>query len=293
MSAEPIAVDRDALSAWVTRHASAKTPAIMFGLNHAPEVDVLRTSPITQREFPKFKTTEERDREAREVVDEFVREAETWASTMPRAQRFTVTAHRSTDPSEHQGVMAVTAFVVHPREELLPRGEVSPNDMVGTLQRLLSDMVRSLGSNMQACMDRISEDNGHIRQEYRRLADQQMKILMERETLVSQKADREVRAEVERVKIGAAKEGVALLLSLVKKHANVEGQRPAAAPAELVQLFMSVPAAERPLLLRMLQPVTDAMSPEAREEMRRLCAAAMASANGAAQLARAGEEGAT
>lgn len=268
------AIDRDALVKWVVQRATwvKPAPAIMFGLNLEVAPDQERAAPITMRPFQLHKNASATDREAeaRDLVDEFVREAEGCSATMARAQRFSISAHHKEDPEVMP--MARTFFVVRPAGDFADAAAHDPRDVVGNLQRLASDALRHQGTNMQHVLDLLVEDLKDRRLNERALERALIEAVQAREKALSEHATREMAAEdaklVREVKSQAFGMAALWLGEQLKKPAD---PKPAELPPgltvdKLVELVATMSPQQRQLFAGMFPVIQSAMPKEARQE---------------------------
>jgi hypothetical protein len=286
--------NREALVKWVVDRATWTRPAkaVMFGLNLEVDVEAERGSPITMRPFQVAKNAPRSDveAEAAATVDEFIRSAEGCVATLARPRTFSITAHHSEDPAVMP--MAKEFFTVRPRGDFQAPEQQDPRDIIGNLQRLATDAVRSSASNSQNLIDVLQRELADRRLNERALERSLLEAVRDQQKAMNEAVTREIAAKEAQLMITLKEQAFGLFAQWVGEQLSKpsgKAQKSPIASQSLVDFILTLSAPQQQVFVKTLLPgIKSAMSPEELDQLRRaLTGAQAAPTNGAA---RAGGE---
>lgn len=257
--------------------AEQKPEVKEIGLNQylSPET----STPLSWTPFPKRSTAEERATAAAELAEHLYGEAEVWACAVPKAEvMFTLATYTSVDRTARPTTQF--PFTVARTGDFSRGEEIDPANYVGAVQRFASDAMRISSGNMQEMINALQIDNAALRKELREQERARMEYLMEREKLLDGKAERDFRQKKEQFYLDLQERGAEMLISYIMKKVMAES-----GGAEVKRVSVSPEAVAKfargltPDQAQHAKPVVDAvismMTPEEKEELRKLFSAGM------------------
>jgi hypothetical protein len=263
--------DRDALISWVAQWTDPKERKIaMIGLNHVPE-DSVSGDPVTNRPFPKIDNSERRKAEAASLVDEYLHDADNWAATFRKPQRFTLSAHEKVDANSP--VLANKVFVVVPNKEYEVADDAGPRETVTLLKSLVVETNRSRAEAEQSNADRWFDEVKQLRAHNRTIEAKLLETVLKLQDALNEQNKREMEARRAGVTIDAWNKVIGLAEAWMMK----EMAKPRPASQLNAQDLLSFLATMTPEQLEAGRSVINSMlstlSPEQQQELKRLAQA--------------------
>lgn len=271
-------LDRGELQKWIVERADPKhkrRQCSVFLLSHDQKGGPL---PITYGPtIPKGASPEERERVAREIVEDFDNESENAAATCPDLQRFIVSAFLKeavTEDDMKADPEFTRSFLVSPPPDVASSflqgstqsrsggGDIDPAAVLGHMQRLTETLAKQNSQNLQAMQERLVSWNTDVMKLNQVLQEKSFQQTLEMEKLADDRAMRDANAVERKMHIDAQYQLFQGLMTYGKaaaeKYLAAKGGPKDAAAGELGPMLVFMKTLEPGQILKIIETLSPA-----------------------------------